>query len=97
VSLRLLREERIERLWVEVQASDLVDGPNFIVAPVLPGDDPRADRTDLRVLIETPDGPAWVLVDLLRPVGRGVFKFERNLGEDESAEIRDVLRLIFDL
>ena len=71
--------------------------PNLLVAPVLPAEDPRADRTDLRVLIETQDGPAWVLVDLLRPVGRGVFKFERNLGEDESDEIRDVLRLIFDL
>ena len=82
---------------MEVQASDLVAGPNFIVAPVLPAEDPRADRTDLRVLIETPDGPAWGLVDLLRPVGRVVFRFESNLRDDESDEIRDVLRFIFDL
>jgi hypothetical protein len=72
-------------------------GPNSIVAPVLSADDARADRTDLRVLIETRDGPAWVLVDLMRPVGRGVSTFEQNLADEESEEIRDVLRLIFDL
>lgn len=95
--MRLFHEVNPPRYWLEVQSPDIDFTPNLILAPVVACAHPFSERTHLRILIQIENQPFWVLPELIRPVGRPKLVEAGILTKSEAAEVRSVIRLLFDL